>query len=260
MVYFINLLSKKILDSGTVPKDKKIPYIKQLPPRTIFEDKMQYMVAIAIRNSSLSYYCRSPIPPPIGLDSSQDLAVDAGAQISPADFDKVDQSVAFGLIKLTAKQRQAATAAAVSQRPKVLLTSGINTAVDELVPRFMSIVKTILGKLGLDLICLRMHLYRVEAKDFPRLTAKLGREIERENNDVTSSFSIRLLSKFSGEVDAIEREGRKNRRPNPSVVDKAIELYNADQEGPQETPLRSLSVMIDTRGRTSTVQTSILLQ
>lgn len=199
-------------------------------------------------------------PPPIGLDNSQDLAIDAGAQISPADFDKVDQSVALGLIKLTAKQRQAATAAAVSQRPKVLFTSGINTALDDLVFRFKSIVKTILGKLGLDLICLRMHSYKVEAKDFPRLTAKLGREIERENNDVTSSFLIRLLSKFSGEVDAFEREGRKNRRPNPSVVDKAIELYNADQEGPQETPLRSLSVTIDTRGRTSTVQTSILLQ
>lgn len=98
----------------------------------------------------------------------------------------------------------------ITQRPKVLFTSGINTAVDDLVPRFMSIVKTILGKLGLDLICLRMHSYKVKAKDFPRLTAKLGREIEQENNDVTSSFLIRLLSKFSGEVDAFEREGRKN--------------------------------------------------
>lgn len=52
---------------------------------------------------------------------------------------------------------------------------------------------------------------------------------------VTDNILFFLLIKFSEEVDEYEREGRKNRRPNPSVVDKAIELYNADSEAPQET-------------------------
>lgn len=47
---------------------------------------------------------------------------------------------------------------------------------------------------------------------------------------------MKLLVRFSGEVDAYEREGRKNRRPTPSVMDKAIEVFHVDQEVPQDKP------------------------
>lgn len=47
-VYFVNSPSKEMLDIGTVPKGDKIPFVDQLPARSRFENKKQYMVAMAI--------------------------------------------------------------------------------------------------------------------------------------------------------------------------------------------------------------------
>lgn len=171
--------------------------------------------------------------PPVGSDDDErNLPVDAGKQLNAMDYDKVDQSAALQPVKLTDQQRMAQPPA--PERVKILFTSGQNTAVDDLVPRLKAMWSQHFQHLRPEPVILRMHSLEVESKDFPRRLTNLHRQIERNGATASDNIFLSLLLKFSEEVDEYEREGRKNRRKNLSVVDKAIELYEADSNAPQD--------------------------
>lgn len=203
--------------------DKKLLKYIHGPPGTGKSHLLIFLVCVAL-------LC----DPPAGSDDERNLPVEAGPQLSAMEYDKVDQSAALRPVQLTDQQKKEAESVK-SIRPKILFTSGQNSAVDDLVPRLKAMWTQWFQGLRPDPVFLRMHSLEVEGKDFPRRLASLNHQIERNKDNVTDNILFFLLIKFSEEVDEYEREGRKNRRPNPSVVDKAIELYNADSEAPQET-------------------------
>lgn len=43
-----------------------------------------------------------------------------------------------------------------------------------------------------------------------------------------------LLNAFSDKADEFNREGRRSRSSNPSIVDQAVELFNADTKETKE--------------------------
>lgn len=173
-------------------------------------------------------------PPTTGADDEWDRPVDLGPQVEPEEYDKVDLNAAPQRVQLTDEQK-----AALPQGPqttKILFISGQNTAVDDLVLRFLPMWKAMGGTkvAGRRPVVLRLNSWQSESRDFVRRYANVGRYIQRTTEDAVGGILMSLLNAFSDKADELDREGRRSRSSNPSIVDQAVELFNADTKKPKE--------------------------
>ena len=183
-------------------------------------------------------------PPTTGEDDEWDLPVDLGRQLRPEELDDVDLSVPLQVLKFTDEQKAALPP--MLPGTKILIVSGQNSAVDDLVPRLSRMWKD----LGLDRfrakpVILRLYSLDAESKDFPRHFAKISRDIQRIKDESTSGILAQLLSDFYDQADAYEREGRWTRAETYSVVDKAIELYQEDSKRSEGRKYNDLVIAIN---------------
>lgn len=169
-------------------------------------------------------------PPTTGADDEWDRPLDLGPQVKPEEYDKVDLSAAPRTVQLTDEQKAALPQG--RQTTKILFISGQNTAVDNLVPRFLPMWKEIGGTniSGREPVVLRLYSWESEGRDFVRDFASVGRHIQRTADDSVGG----ILNAFSDKAYEFDREGRRTRSTNPSVVDLAVELFNADTRKPKE--------------------------
>ncbi|KAJ0118255.1 hypothetical protein J7T55_009038 [Diaporthe amygdali] len=175
-----------------------------------------------------------------------DRPVDVGPQLSAAEFDKVYLTQPMRTKAVTDAEKAASSA--LPDKTKVLIVSGQNTAVDDLFPRFWTMWKRLGGEKVRPRerapIVLRLYSWKSEARDFIRAFAKVGRHIQRTAEDSTGGILMRLLGAFSDEADSFDRRGRKARRTNMSIVDKAIELYQEDRKKSQGRKYDDLAELV----------------
>lgn len=183
-------------------------------------------------------------PPTTGTDDEWDRPIDLGPQIKPRDYDNVDLSVPVRTMQLTDEQKAAHRSA--PPRTKILIVSGQNTAVDDLLPRLLPLWKDIGGpKVRKQKpVVLRLYSWESEYRDFFRRFAQVGRHSQRTTEDTTEGALMRLLGAFSDQADEFGQEGRKTRSSNPSVADKAVELFNADRVAPAGRKYEVLCLLI----------------
>lgn len=178
-------------------------------------------------------------PPTTDIDDEWDRPLDLGPQVKPEKFDEVDLTAPLRSVQLTEEQK--AAAALITPRTKVLIVSGQNTAVDDLLPRLLPIWRDLGGTkiTERELVILRLYLYswESEGRDFIRRFAKVGRHIQRTDDDNTGGFLMTLLNAFLDKAHDFDREGRKARSSNDSIVDKAVELYKADRNATELTSM-----------------------
>lgn len=167
-----------------------------------------------------------------------------GPQIKLQDYDKVDLNAPLRPVQWTDEQKAARPLPKTST--KVLVVSGQNTAVDDLVPRLLPLWKQLEGQkvMGREPVVLRLYSWESEGRDFIRRFAKVRRMIQRTTDDDAGGILMRLLNAFSDEVDEFDREGRKAGRSNPSIVDKAVELYKADCKKPDNRKYDNLAQLV----------------
>lgn len=172
-----------------------------------------------------------------------DRPVDVGPRLSAADFDKVNLTQPMRTKAVTDAEK-----AALSDKTKVLIVSGQNTAVDDLVPRFWTMWKRLGGEKVRPRerapVVLRLYSWKSESRDFVRAFTKVGRHVQRTAEDSTGGILMRLLGAFSDEADLFDRRGCKARRTNMSIVDKAIELYQEDRKASQGRKYDDLALLV----------------
>lgn len=184
-------------------------------------------------------------PPTIDIDDEWDRPLDLGPQVRPENFDEVDLTAPLRAVQLTDEQK--AAAALITPRTKVLIVSGQNTAVDDLLPRLLPIWKD-LGSAQIterELVILRLYSWESEGRDFIRRFAKVGRHIQRTDEDNAEGILMTLLNAFLDKAHYFDREGRKARSSNDSIVDKAVELYKADRNATESRKYDTLVSLIN---------------
>lgn len=154
-------------------------------------------------------------------------------------------SAPLRVIQLTDEQK--AAAALITPRTKVLIVSGQNTAVDDLLPRLLPIWRDIGGtKIAeREPVILRLYSWESEGRDFIRRFAKVGRHIQRTDDDNAGGILMTLLNAFSDKAHEFDREGRTARSSNESIVDKAVELYKADRNATDSRKYDTLASLIN---------------
>lgn len=184
-------------------------------------------------------------PPTTGTDDEWDRPLDLGPQIEPKDYDNVDLSAPLRSMQLTDEQKAALSSA--PPRTKILIVSGQNTAVDDLLPRLMPLWTDLGGPMVRKQkpVVLRLYSWESECRCFVRRFAQVGRHIQRTTEDTTGGILMRLLDAFSDRADEFDREGRKARSSNTSIVDKAVELYKADRKASQGRKYDELTHLIN---------------
>lgn len=65
---------------------------------------------------------------------------------------------------------------------------------------------------------LRLYSWESEGRDFIRRFAKVGRHVQRMDDDNTGGILMTLLNAFSDKAHEFDREGRKARSSNDSIV------------------------------------------
>lgn len=184
-------------------------------------------------------------PPTTDADDEWDRPLALGPQVKPENFDEVDLTAPLRAVELTEEQK--AAAALITPGTKVLIVSGQNTAVDDLLPRLLPIWKDI-GSTKIterELVILRLYSWESEGRDFVRRFAKVGRHIQRTDGDNAGGILMTLLNAFSDKAHEFDREGRKARSSNGSVVDKAVELYKADRNATESRKYDTLASLIN---------------
>lgn len=171
--------------------------------------------------------------------------MDLGPQVKPEKFDEVDLTAPLRVVELTEEQK--AAAALITPRTKVLIVSGQNTAPGDLLPRLLPIWKD-LGSAKITerrLVILRLYSWESEGRDFIRRFAKVGRHIQRTDGDNAGGILMTLFNAFSDNAHEFDREGRKARSTNKSIVDKAVELYKADRNATDSRKYDTLASLIN---------------
>lgn len=83
---------------------------------------------------------------------------------------------------------------------------------------------------GNEPVAIRLYSLKSESREFVRRFANVGRVIQRQVEDKsTSGIPMRLLNVFSDKVDEFDREHRRTRNSTCSIVDKAVELFDKDR-------------------------------
>ncbi|KAL1863920.1 hypothetical protein Daus18300_008069 [Diaporthe australafricana] len=166
----------------------------------------------------------------IGRTTDEATGVIVSHLLKAEQFHNVDRSRLLAPMKLSAKAESASRTAQAST--KILVVSGQNTAVADLVPRLLPQWRALGGHMVLrrEPVVTRLPSWMSEGRDFVKKFAKIGRMIERTSEETTGSIVLRLLNAFSDQVNEFDREGRKARRSPMSLFDKAVELYRGDQK------------------------------
>lgn len=168
-------------------------------------------------------------PPTTGIHDEWDRPLDLGPQLKPEEFDKVDLSKPLRALRLTSKEKAAPSSA--PRRTRVLIVSGQNTVVDNLVSRLLPLWKDLGGYkvCQRNPVVLRLYSWEYEGREFVRRFTKVGRHIQRTSEETAGGILMHLLDAFSDKADELDRKGRKDGSSILSIVDKAVELYNADR-------------------------------
>lgn len=215
--------------------DKKLIKYIQGPPGTGKSYLALWIVCIALMFD----------PPTIGTDDEWDRTLDLGPHLKSEELDKADLTAPLRALQLTDQQKDALLS--VPQTTKILIVSGQNAAVDDLLPRLISLWNVLGGpKVGKKQpVVLRLYSWESEGRDFVRRFAKVGRHIQRTTEDATGGILMRLLDAFSDRAEEFDRERRKAKWSNPSIIDKAVELYKADHKALQGRKYDELARLID---------------